>query len=390
MKKTPNTPTLYYYLTILLLTSIIGLITVKFLANPLAGDGPKYNEAALSLVNSNTYPIVGDILLPPGLPFFLALVFKIFGQNYNIFYFCQFILLSGISYAVFLISYKFLKLSRLQSFLPALIIVFWPYFSVYANQIMTEILFTFLLTWSIYFLLKFWQNPNTKNIIILGAISGLSALTRPTSLLLLFWLFGFFIFILLIKKKPIIKNNYFKKIIFVIAIYILTILPWTVFATSKTGVFTPVTSTLTEIYNDDNKTYIYEWAHYKTPGYEPEAKVTASKIISIKLKNIYRFWESGANGTQAEDVIKNHPKANILIIAYKIEFYILLALFFLSIRFYRKTNITILWLVILYSWALHVVLHPYPRYTLPIIPLMIILAFYSFYNIKQKTCRQKK
>ena len=362
----------------------MALISIKFLANPLVSDELKYNEAALSLINNSTYPIVDNILLPPGLPFFLALIFKIFGQNYNIFYFFQFILISGISYAVFLISHKFLKLSRPQSFLPALIIIFWPYFSVYANQVMTEILFTFLLTWSIYFLLKFWQNPNTKNIIILGVISGLSALTRPTSLLLLFWLFGFFIFILLIKKKPIIKNNYFKSIILIIIVYILTILPWTIFATNKTGVFTPITSTLTTIYSIDNKTYIYEWAHYKTPGYEPGTEVTTSKIMTTKLKNIYRFWKSGANGTQAEDVVKNHPKTNILIIAYKIEFYILLTLFFLSICFYRKTNITILWLIILYSWALHIVLHPYPRYTLPIIPLMIILAFYSFYKLSDK------
>lgn len=373
--------TLHYYIIILLTALAVGFFSISLLSGPLVSDELQYNEAAQSLIENKTYPIVDNILLPPGLPFFLAMIFFIFGYNYTAVFFIQFILLGGIGFAVFLISQKYFKLSHAQSFLPAITIIFWPYFIFYATSVLTEVLFSFFVIWSLYFLLEYWQAPSLKNTVTLGIFFGLASLTRPTNLLLLFWLFGFYIIIILIKKDKDLINFYLKKSIIVLSVYVLTLLPWTVYATLKTGVFTPVTSTLEEIYSNDNSTYAYEWNHYKTPGYEPGSEITTNKLLTIKLKNIYRFWKSGANGTQAEEIINKYPQTRPLITAYKIFFFSLLFLFLFSAFAYRKQSVIILWIIILYFWILHIVLHPYPRYTLPIIPLMITLAYYSFFQI---------
>ena len=41
-------------------------------------------------------------------------------------------------------------------------------------------------------------------------------------------------------------------------------------------------------------------------------------------------------------------------------------------------------MIVAYFWLLHTLLYPYPRYTLPLIPIVILLAFYSIYNLPWK------
>ncbi|MCK5320457.1 glycosyltransferase family 39 protein [Candidatus Parcubacteria bacterium] len=395
MNKFLKNPNIYIVIFFILISIIIAVIFIPVLSRPIANDSLYYDTIALNLSEKYEYTKFEkqNFLISPGYPFFLAFIYKIFGQNHDIVYYIQFLLLAVISSIAYLICKKYLKFKHWQAIIPGLIIIFWPYYILHSSLLYTEIFYSFLLAIFIYFLFNYINKPNYKKSILLGVIISIITLTRPVFLLLPFWLLGFgFLFYLLKTKNKnnnIVNKKNLKFYITPFAILIVILLSWGGFSYKKTGHFNPfVTSSANLIFN-----LVIRHTDNVVPkiSYTKDEAPKLSQTIKTKLKNTYRFWKSGAAGTQAAELIEKHPIAKYLIFIYRIIFYTILGMAFLSLYYLNKNKyILIIWLIIFYFWAVHSALFPLPRYTLPIIQLVIILAAFSFFEYKNTFLKSQK
>jgi hypothetical protein len=122
-----------------------------------------------------------------------------------------------------------------------------------AHLVQSETLFTFLLVWSVVVIFKIITDFSWRNIILLGILIGLAALTRPIALYLLILYPVFILTVLIIKGKPNIhnvavfhRNGFWIKLLAIGLIGGLVVSPWyirnyakfdTVFFTSNSGAY---------------------------------------------------------------------------------------------------------------------------------------------------------
>lgn len=358
---------------IFVITLGIGLACLKLgMTFPTSGDTEAYYDPiAVNIVQGQGFTLKGipTADVPPGYSIFLAFIYYIFGHNYTVVRIVQFFILSLIGIIVFSISKNHLKLSPIFAFFSSLIVVIWPYFILYSTLVLTEILFTFFLLLSVLFFLKFQEKPSKNNAIALGMLFGVSVLTRHVVLLLPFWAM-FFLFALAGFRA---NKSYFLKIVLVLSIFILMLAPWTVRNYIRFDRFIPATALITPVLEKSYVTLNYtEGSVALKPG-----EANLKTIILSRLQNIALFWNPGAEGEHARTMVAKYPFAKYLFSGYKIAFFIILGLAFFSLKFIKKKKVLLLWSIIFYFWAIHTLLFPYPRYTLPIIPLVILLCFYS-------------
>lgn len=360
---------LIFYLALSLLCGKI--LLSNGITFPLVGDTLGYLEIAEGIMTGE-YPRTNGEILPPGYPSFLATVFSLFGINYQVVYLLQFTFLAGTAWCAYLISYRHLAVSPILSLGTGLVVLFWPYFILYSLLVTTEVTYSLLIISTVLLTLEGWRQDDRKFFAGAGILIGIASLTRPVALLLPFWIVGFIILVCLYKKQI---TRWWKHIVLGIAAFVFTLTPWSFYIHSQTGFFAPVSTHFDSVQRRAmNLTY--------EPGrdYTDVASVSNTDVITSKLVNIFRFWNPGAGGTQAEYLIEKAPVAKYAILFYKLGFFALLALALLSV-FYRHPRLWLLWGVILYAWSLHTVLYPYPRYTLPIIPLMLVLAGYTLSHL---------
>ena len=361
---------------IIILTLIITGFCLKFLpAFPIPSDTEEYDGVALNLIQGRGLTLNNQPTQEPiGYPLFLAGIYYIFGYDWQVVRFIQYILLAGLGIIIYLITRKFLNFSPLLAFLSSLTLIFWPYFIVYPIFIGSEILFIFFLLLSVYFLLTFLKKSSFENSLISGIFFGITALIRPVAFILPFWL----VFFLLIFWKLFKQKDYFLKFILTLIIFLAIFSPWVIRNYIYFDAFFPVyhpamqKSFISLDFTQDSKPLKPGEADFKT-------------LTLAKLKNIYLFWNPGAEGLNAQALQRKFPVIESVFILYKILFFATLALAFGSLKWIRKNkNIFLFWIIIFYTWALHTILWPYPRYTLPIIPLVIILAWFTLRNIAYK------
>lgn len=365
---------------IFVITLIIGLGYLKFgIIFPVSGDTKTYYDPiALNIVRGQGFTLKGvpTAEVTPGYPLFLALIYYIFGHNYTAVRIIQFLILALIGIIVFSIARNYLELSFNFAFLTSLMVVLWPYLILYSTLILTEILFIFFFLLSVLFFLKFQEKPSMNKAIILGMLFGVSALTRQVALFLPLWI----IFFLLLFIKFRANKSYFLKMALVLSLFFLILVPWTVRNYIRFNKLIPLTSVIGPVLEKSYVTLNYtENSIALKPG-----EANLETIIVSRLKNIYLFWNPGAGGTRTQTLIERYPWANYLVLSYKIVFLTILTLAFFSLRFIKKKKIFLLWCPIFYFWTLHTILFPYPRYTLPIMPLVILLFFYSINYLSSK------
>jgi hypothetical protein len=161
-----------------------------------------------------------------------------------------------------------------------------------------------------------------------------------------------------------------KKYLLTLIIAIAVLLPWELYVKVRYDRFIPVASNLSFVFNKANRTLTYLQENKIVPE---ENK--SSNLLKAKLKNIYLFWNPGASGYHLDILKKEYPLSSYAVLLYKILFFTVLGLAGIAAILSYKNRIIILSiLVISYFWAVHTVLFPFPRYTLPIIPFVIILA----------------
>lgn len=363
-------------LLIVVLTLIVGGLCLKFLPSfPVISDAERYDTIALNAVQGKGLTYNNEPTIePPGYPFFLSGIYWLFGHNYQIVKFIQFLLLAGIGIIIYFIGRKFLNFPPSVAFLSSLTLILWPYFILYTNFIVTEILFIFLLLLSIYFLLTLFKDPSLKNSLILGGLLGLVTLVKPIPLLLPFWM----VFFLWIFFRPTWKKTYFFKLAIILIVFVAVLTPWIIRNYLHFNQFIPISGHLSNVIERAYVKLDYtEGSQVLKPG-EADLKT----VILARLKNIYLFWNPGAGGAHAKTLKEAFPIMGTLFYVYRILFFAILSLAFWSLRWIRQNKeIALFWMIIFYFWAFHTVFYPYPRYTLPIIPLVIMLAWFSIQKL---------
>ncbi|NQU82920.1 MAG: glycosyltransferase family 39 protein [Parcubacteria group bacterium] len=365
--------------SIFILVSLAGGIWLKFVPDfGVTQDALSYDNTAVNLSQGNGFTEYGSSADgAPVYPFFLSGIYVVFGHNYTYVKIIQILILGLISLFVYFIAKNFLNLSFVLALSASIIVVLWPYFLLYSNLLLTEIVFSFMLILLVYLVLRFQKNPQYLNAAAIGGTLGIATLTRPSALFLPIWLCGGFV--ILFKKFR--KKTQLLKLSFLILIFLATLIPWTIRNYVELNKLLPIRS---GFHNVTQKAFVeIDYFSIETEKLKP-GEATLGKIIVSRLQNIYLFWKPGAGGTQAKRLTQKYPSALYLILIYKIVFLLMLALSFLSLKFIKKKKILLLWLFIAYFWALHSVLFPYPRYTLPIIPLVILLCFFMLQTIKRK------
>src|ERR1035437_4982968 len=130
---------------------------IKYRHYPLSPDSIVYKNIALAIINPSATSLNGDIFvnITPGYPAFIAIIYKVFGQDDSYVYLFQ-IILSLLSVLLF---FKIMLSVTKENYLISFFITFFftIYYPVWAFSIliMMEIITIFVLLISIYFFHKY-------------------------------------------------------------------------------------------------------------------------------------------------------------------------------------------------------------------------------------------
>ncbi len=186
-------------------------------------DSYEYEQLAKNLIEQNKFskqygaPFIPDNKRTPIYPIFIAITYVIFGQQPIAVCFIQALISSITVLLTFFIGY--LLHSKWVGFIAAIIILFSPFQIIYNGYLMSETLYTALLT--MFFLLTILvvdKKISYFNIFLAGSVLGIATLCRPVSLYLPVPLVAVFAIIL--------KNYKLKKILFFIIGFSVVIFPW--------------------------------------------------------------------------------------------------------------------------------------------------------------------
>ena len=353
--------------------AVLGLLLPKALpAFPVVSDSLDYQMIAQGLVERHTYLDISaeQLLYPPGYPVLLALAFWIQGGvGYGSVHFLQ-TLLVGISAWL-----AFLLLRKLGQRPPialggGAVTLFWPYLLLYAHLVASEIPYVALLVAGVTAFIHGWERPGWRWPAGTGILFGLAILVRPVALFLPLGLLLFFAGLMLIRWLP--RNDALLRFAGIAWLAsLLTIAPWVAAVSAYAQRFVPVASNLSFVLKKSNRSLAYLPEHAGQEGY----RASLGEVAQAKLRNAVFFWDPGAGGDNMAQLAARHPAAGGLIWLYKIGYFAILLLAAFGIwRERRRPGALVLSAVILYVWAVHTVLFPFPRYTLPILPFVIALA----------------
>src|SRR4030042_906841 len=206
----------YIFLFSLSLRFIWWIFIINHPERAFEPDSSLYVELAEKLIDWHIFP---SILRTPVYPFFIATVYSIFGKFPQGVLIVQYFLDSVTAIVIPLIFYRIfgnVKYSYISGFFYAVN----PFAIFYSNLILTETLFTCILTLSVFFLILFLRNQQMKYLISSSFLLGIGTLCRPISLYLPLLLVAF---VLTIGNR--MKDKIINCLIFLMIFYI-TLLPW--------------------------------------------------------------------------------------------------------------------------------------------------------------------
>ncbi|MES2409237.1 MAG: glycosyltransferase family 39 protein [Patescibacteria group bacterium] len=372
----------FVFVLLALFSFILGILLIRILPPfPVISDFLDYDNIAKALVEKGGYITIStdNLIYPPLYPIFLSIIYRMFGYSYSAVYLVQFIFLGVIAFIFYKTGKKYIGLSKTFSILVSLTIIIWPYMMLYSLVVSSEILFILFLSIFLYLFLKFVDLPTRQLSVGMGIAIGLAVLTRPVALLLPLWLIIGVTLLHFISYWKLTLQH-FKLSLLSLLVFIITLLPWIGFVYLKFDRLIPVASNLSAVTDKANNSFEY------LKGTIGESLMhsggTMKETLEIKALNVILFWNPGASGYNVASLVEKHPKAEIFVTFYKIGFIIIVLLGLGSMYYVRtKRSIALLLSVLLYFWSVHTVLFPFPRYTLPIIPILILLAFYMLNTI---------
>jgi len=212
----------YFYIIVMSLMLSFSLLLLT--REPMLSDSYRYDEIGLNLVNG--YGYVDGEFMPtmersPAYPFFLAVIYKIFGHYY---FFVQLIQIALFILTVILI-YKIAKLifdEKIAIYSMA-ITAFFPTLANYPSYILSESFFIFLLSLVVFFGIKVYFTDNLKYYLLLGFSLGLAALCK---IIMLPFIFVVILWLIFLKFKSSNKMKFVVKIFIMILAFMILVIPW--------------------------------------------------------------------------------------------------------------------------------------------------------------------
>ncbi|MBT7696742.1 MAG: hypothetical protein HN737_04955 [Desulfobacterales bacterium] len=204
--------------------------------NPFMKDSGVYLSYAKNLVQYNTFSKskgpnpVPDNLCETGYPFFIAAFLKVFkdlNTSYAMIIFTQIILGSLTAIIVFAIGIRFLPLWAATG--AAILTAFSPHLIATTSYFLTETLFTFIMTAAILIMAEALENPRPFFFFAASFIMGIACLVRPALMLFPVFIIPYVFFI----KKP--PKRILVSMLLILGI-ITAIAPWELWKKSRTTI----------------------------------------------------------------------------------------------------------------------------------------------------------
>jgi 4-amino-4-deoxy-L-arabinose transferase-like glycosyltransferase len=388
-------------LSIFGISLIIRVLYVVLMPTTVFGDALHYNGVAIGLIEGKGYEGGVGSFNPPGLPFFLAVIYYVFGYNPQIACVFQAIISSLTCVIIYYIGKT--VLNKKIGILSALITAFYPIFIIYSSFLMIETLFIFLLCLSIFYLLKVHEQPTAKNLLISGILLGLTTLTR--NVIIIFTPF-ILIWMLWSSKE---RKKIFLRFAAVFVIMMVVVSPWTIRNYKVHHEFVLVSP------NDGVNLWMGNNpdANGKPPDYPNNIKylnisnqvqrnnICREKAFEFIRKNPSEFLILGAkkfahfwgfllpffNCYLYDYFIHPIPSWLFMVLAplTVLPYALVLPLAIFGIIFYQKWDkkASLLLLLIFYYVILHSVVIASTRYHMPVVPFLIIFAAYGASSINR-------
>lgn len=404
---------------------------------PVSGDAYYYLSYAYNMIKYNVFakePTFNSDKIPtpdsfwaPGFPFLLSSAIRIGGLSdagfYHVATLYNAVLGALIVPMIFYLCLQFLPISF--SFAISLITAFSPHLLSIGSYILTETLFSFLLITSFFFFAIAAKNKSTPFFFLSGLIMGLAYLTNPVILFFPFLIFPA-LFVLRRKSLHLKETKTFLVRTFVyLSIYILVVGAWGIRnhysvkndSNSSDGraAMCIIIGSHPEYYDDFAKGLT------KDPNYQVNKDITDASdslkraLLVVKNKLIenplrYTIWYLVRKPLMywSWDIKIGYGDVYVLAVnqslftvskiwssiksIYKfinpIMFFVNLYGGWLILKAIKRQDkdcaeIGIVFLLILYSTAMHVVFHSDPRYSLPFRPAFYILFVWSLYSLKK-------
>ncbi|MFH1541431.1 MAG: glycosyltransferase family 39 protein [Elusimicrobiota bacterium] len=412
-----NTKTLLLILFVSFILRI-GYIFIFPQEKILTNDQIGYDAIAYNLITGNGFSIKPHIptpIRPPVYPFFLSLIYFIFGHSYIMVRVFQAIL-DALTCVILYYLAKEIFDERIAN-LSAWLIAFYPVLIVYTGLLLSETLFTFLFIVSIFLFIKWFQKTKIVYFIGCGIFLGFATLTRPVTIL--------FPFVVLLSIIIIGRKNYLQRFIqwfiFLIA-FILIVLPWSIrnyrlFETIEPcsigiggGLFIAGNMASGLTYNESFEKILKLSENYpeqeifiskRSPDIEREKKCKQEGIkliranfknyILLLIKRLPRFWWTSHSSIFGVDksISEYLSEKNYFYIFIRSGLLLLHGIFLIlafgGIVLSRKNwqNSVILILILIYFTG-HITFETGPRYQLPTMPYLFIFTSVCIYKIFEK------
>jgi 4-amino-4-deoxy-L-arabinose transferase-like glycosyltransferase len=390
---------------LIIFASALGIrLVLIILAPPLIpfSDMLDYDNLARLIATGHDF----SIGRPIGYPFFLSLIYRLFGPSYLAVQFIQAVLSSLSSVMLFVLAAKYM--GKRQALFTGWVSVIWLDFILYTRILLTETLFTFLTILLLFFLFKVYHQLAADkkirfyDLILAGVIIALAALVRPV---LLFLPFGFFLFYLVFIRQNIKQLS--LNLLLTLVGMSLVLSPWIMRNYSQYGKVILVSdkSTFINVYMGTNLNasglYADDSMGLPLPQNDHEALALTKDyvlnhpfhFVGLTLKKavlFFSFYPDG-NGIKVDDTTKEtlfFGKAGKYIWAVFLNLqwialvtFVIIALVrlekeqFLAVYLAPIIFITYIFLIVTFS-------HYATRFRYPIMPTAILLASFGFTEVR--------
>ncbi len=346
-------------------------------------DATDYHQIALNLLNNSTYSSTSRA---PLLPFFIAILYKVFGVNY----FIVRIFLSIVSSFICLTVYKITRelFNEQIALIAAFISSIYGMMFYWCGFLLTETLCTFFLTLAVLYLVKSSKNPRLRYLVSAGIYLGLASLARP-------FVFPFFIVLPLwafVSFKNNLKMASKASLVITLAMF-LVILPWIIRNYVVTHKFVFITSQGGQTFLGANNPKVLEcfkggWIHPTESGLFDEKEIS-HYLKTLSAEDADKLcWKKGIA------FVSKKPLFTLKLMVYKFKlfwhlnkdtsffsleyFFVLLFAIYGSIRSLEGfASTSILYLLPVFFTLMSLVFWGDDRIRSPIEPLLVIFAAYG-------------
>ncbi len=379
----------------------------KMAINILSGKGFFLGESDDPILRNHGKP---TLLRPPLYPYFISLVYYMFGYNQTLIVVIHILVNLLMIFIIYQIAVK--VFDRKTAFLSSFVLSLYPPFIWYLSRLYNENLFNILLALSVLYAVKIFSDISLKNSIIFGLLSGLTSLCKGQMIVYPLVLLPGLIYVYQSDIAKVVKR-FSLMLIFML----LVISPWTVRNYIVSGKFVLIQSGAAIHFMRGNalfeKNIGFSNPYHKNAMDEAFAKerkiikqfesVNKRKITELELTEVFdnivmeyiknnplrfikkiltgclQFWYLG------ESKVKSTGMA---IIQFPLILFAIMGIY----PVYKKRSKLIIpvYSLIIFFTVIHAALLAISRYSIPVMPYVIILASFGITNLYENLFFSKK